>query len=58
MLSPSFELLEDDGVTDIHGELSNYSYTGVSATTPEPGTLALIGSGIAGIWLRRRFHPR
>ncbi|HXF14624.1 MAG TPA: PEP-CTERM sorting domain-containing protein [Terriglobales bacterium] len=58
LLSPSFELFEDDGVTDIHGELANYSYTGVTAPTPEPGTLALLGSGIAGIWLRRRYHPQ
>jgi len=60
-LSPSFELLEDDGVTDIHGELANYSYTSAATTaaTPEPGTLALPGSGLAGFWLRlRKYRPR
>ncbi len=53
-LSPSMELLEDDGVTNIFGEVSSYSYTGTIAATPEPGTLALLGSGIAGLWFRKR----
>ena len=55
-LSPSFELLEDDGLTDIHGQLANYSYTaaGPIAPVPEPGSLTLIGAGIAGLLLRRR----
>lgn len=59
-LSPSFELMEDDSVTNIFGELTNYSYMSAATTaaTPEPGTLVLLGSGIAGLWMRRRFHPR
>jgi hypothetical protein len=53
-LSPSFELLEDDAVSNIFGRLSNYSYTGTAAPVPEPGTLALMGTGITGLLLRRR----
>lgn len=41
-----FELLEDDGATDLIGNLSTYSYNRVSAV-PEPSTLLLLGSGVA-----------
>ena len=42
-LTPSLDLLEDDGVTDIQGSVTNYSYTGV-ASVPEPSALMLLGS--------------
>ena len=32
------DLLEDDGITDIHGSVTTYSYSGV-ATVPEPAML-------------------
>jgi len=40
-LIPSLHLLEDDGVTDIQGSISNYSYTG-QASVPEPSMLRLV----------------
>ena len=53
-----FELLEDDGVTDIFGTVASYSYTASSpSTVPEPGSMALLFSGLATLapmWLRRR----
>lgn len=53
-----FELLEDDGVTDIHGTVTSYSYTSASTSTvPEPGTFTLFASGLASLAaLRRRFR--
>jgi hypothetical protein len=37
-LNPSFDLLEDDGVTDVQGSVTSYSYTGTSPA-PEPSFL-------------------
>ena len=37
-LNPPVDLLEDDGVTDIQGSVSNYSYSGV----PEPSALGIM----------------
>jgi hypothetical protein len=42
------DLLEDDGVTDIHGTISSYSYTSTSPV-PEPSTLLLFTLGAAGL---------
>jgi len=38
------DLLEDDGVTDIHGSVDSYSYT---STVPEPSPLGLVGCALA-----------
>ena len=39
------DLLEDDGVTDIHDSISSYSYTPTSAVH-EPSSLTLLGLGL------------
>jgi hypothetical protein len=41
-LNPPLDLLEDDGVTDIHGSVSQYSYTGPAAV-PEPSEIVPLG---------------
>jgi hypothetical protein len=45
-----------------NGEGHEFSVSGLNATlvtNPEPGTLALVGSGLAGLgFLRRRKHVR
>jgi hypothetical protein len=47
------DLLEDDGVTDIHGSVNTYSYANASEV-PEPGSLALLGSGLVAILAKRK----
>ena len=42
------DLLEDDGITDIHGTITSYSYTGGVSAVPEPSTVILLGSILAG----------
>ena len=41
------DLLEDDGVTDIHGSITGYSYTGSVSTVPEPSLAVLVGCCLA-----------
>jgi hypothetical protein len=45
------DLLEDDGVTDIHGSVSTYSYTGSGTGTvvPEPSEFLPACLGLAGL---------
>jgi hypothetical protein len=51
------DLLEDDGVTDIHGSIDTYSYSGTTGSqVPEPSSLVLISSALSifgGNGLRR-----
>jgi hypothetical protein len=47
------DLLEDDGVTDIQGSVTKYSYTGASPI-PEPSALFLLMALCAWIALRPR----
>lgn len=46
------DLLEDDGVTDIHGLITTYSYTSAAAV-PEPASFMLLASGLAAVALKR-----
>jgi hypothetical protein len=39
------DLLEDDGVTDIHGSITNYSYT-AGSSAPEPSAFVLAVAGL------------
>lgn len=50
-LSPAMDLLEDDGTTDIQGDVSSYSYV---ASTPEPMSLVLFSLGLLVIGLTHR----
>jgi len=43
-------LLEDDGVTDIHGLVTNYSYTSASPV-PEPAGTVFVTSGLMAVGL-------
>ena len=47
------DLLADDGITDIHGTITTYSYTGPSAV-PEPSSIFLVGCGLAGLAAAKR----
>ncbi len=57
-----FELLEDDGVTDLHGSISMYSNTAL-VTTPEPASgvlvaVALLGTAAVACFRHPRFFQR
>ncbi len=48
------DLLEDDGVTDIHGTVTGYSYTPPVGAVPEPCSVTLLGTClIAAGWMAR-----
>ena len=47
------DLLEDDGLTDIHGSITGYSYISTGPTVPEPATGALVISALAMLAGRR-----
>ena len=57
-----FVLLEDDGITDIQGSITQYSYSASTpgSPVPEPSSLLLLGSGIATLVARmgRRRQPK
>jgi len=36
------DLLEDDGLTDIHGTITSYSYTGPASAVPEPSLVGVL----------------
>ena len=44
-----FDLLEDDGATDIQGTITSYSYASGVNAVPEPGSIWLLGCALA-IW--------
>ena len=43
------DLLEDDGITDIHGTITSYSYTGGVSAVPEPSFTVLLSCLLAGL---------
>ena len=51
-LNPSLDLLEDDGVTDIQGSVTTYSYI------PEPWTVALLWPVLPVLVWKRLQRPR
>jgi len=54
------DLLEDDGATDIQGNVAGYSYTPAVGVTPEPSSFLLFVSGslaLALLRLKRRRSP-
>ena len=54
------DLLEDDGVTDIHGSITTYSYTAAApSTVPEPSSaLLLVGAVALAGALRHAKEPK
>lgn len=53
LLTP-FDLLEDDGTTDIQASVTSYSYT---SPVPEPGSILLLASGCMAItWVKIRCY--
>jgi hypothetical protein len=52
------DLLEDDDSTDIQGSVTSYSYTSAVSTTPEPTSIALYGSGLIALALKRLKRQR
>lgn len=57
LLTP-LDLLEDDGTTDIQGSVTSYSYSSAVSTTPEPTSIALYGSGLIALALKRLKRQR
>lgn len=53
------DLLEDDGVTDLHGSITEYTYTGTGSTVPEPSSFVLLGGALAALgWRLNRREGR
>ena len=48
------DLLEDDGITDIHGSITSYSYTGSASVVPGPASLAMLSGGLAVLLAAKR----
>jgi hypothetical protein len=49
-----FDLLEDDGTTDIQGSIDTYSYAGATAAAPEPGSSVLLFVALAAFAIKNR----
>ena len=52
------DLLEDDGITDIHGSITNYSYTPAVTPAPEPSSLVFLAAGLALLGVKSRLRTR
>ena len=50
------DLLEDDGITDIQGTITTYSYTGPASTVPEPSLAGFLGCALAGLIAANRMQ--
>jgi hypothetical protein len=51
------DLLEDDGVTDIQGNVHSASFDS-TASVPEPSALLLVGLGLVGLALRLKYYVK
>jgi len=52
-----FDLLEDDGVTDIQGSITSYSYMSTSPV-PEPASCVFAAFGFAAVALKSILRHR
>lgn len=50
------DLLEDDGVTDIQGTITSYSYDGAPSAVPEPSPVGLVACFLAGLVAAHRIR--
>jgi len=41
-------------MTDIHGSITSYSYTGSASVVPEPASLAMLSGGLAVLLAAKR----
>ena len=48
------DLLEDDGVTDIHGSITTFSNSSTASAVPEPSVDALVAAALIAILCARR----
>ena len=50
------DLLEDDGLTDIHGTITGYSYNGSASAIPEPSLVGVLVCFFAGLVAANRMR--
>jgi PEP-CTERM motif len=57
-LSPSLDLLEDGGNSEIQGAVNSYSYQAAAAPVPEPSTFGLLLIAMAAVGVRGRISRK
>lgn len=50
------DLLEDDGITDLHGSITSYSNTSSANAVPEPCSAILLGCSLIALAAGRRYR--